>query len=205
MTERRYALLSVSDKTGIENLGRGLVDLGFTILSTGGTAKALESAGVPITRVAEYTGFPEILDGRVKTLHPRIHGGLLARDTDDHHADLERIKGSYIDLVAVNLYPFERTAGVPSISLPELVEQIDIGGPCMLRAAAKNFERVTVVCEPKEYENILWNLAHEGDVPLEIRFQLALKAFEHTASYDVFIARTLPEFNIETGKRGGGQ
>lgn len=204
MGERRYALLSVSDKTGIENLGRGLVDLGFKILSTGGTASALKEAGLPITMVSDYTGSPEILGGRVKTLHPRIHGGILARDTEEHIEELEKVEGNLIDLVVVNLYPFERTSGIPSVKLPELVEQIDIGGPCLLRAAAKNFERVTVISDPKEYENILWHLAHEGEVPLEKRYEMALKAFAHTAAYDAAISATLPKFNVSTGERIGG-
>ncbi|MDJ0765597.1 MAG: hypothetical protein QNJ97_21625 [Myxococcota bacterium] len=204
MRENRYALLSVSDKTGIEIMGRGLVDLGFEILSTGGTAKALASAGLPIVRVSDYTGFPEMLGGRVKTLHPRIHGGILARDTDAHVEDLEKMKATFIDVVVVNLYPFERTAASPDASLSDLVEQIDIGGPCLLRAAAKNFERVTVVCDPKQYEDILWHLAREGEVPRETRFELAQKAFGHTAAYDAMIVRTLPEFDCTTGARQGG-
>jgi phosphoribosylaminoimidazolecarboxamide formyltransferase/IMP cyclohydrolase len=204
MSDRRYALLSVSDKTGIETIGRGLVDFGFEILSTGGTADALSSAGLPVTSVGEFTGFPEILGGRVKTLHPRIHGGILARDTDDHLEDLKKIKGSFIDLVVVNLYPFERTADVPSIVLSELIEQIDIGGVCLLRAAAKNFERVTIVCEPRDYETVLWHLSHDGEVPAKQRFEFALKAYAHTAAYDSMIAKTLPEFDVETGTRRGG-
>ncbi len=204
MRDAKYALLSVSDKKGIETLGRGLVDLGFEILSTGGTAAALASAGLPITKVADYTGAPEVLNGRVKTLHPLIHGGILARDTEEHIADLDRIKGAFIDFVVVNLYPFERTAAVRSTPLPELVEQIDIGGPCLLRAASKNFERVTVVCDPGEYENVLWYLARDGEVPLKVRFDLAVKAFAHTAAYDAVICETLPEFDFESGKRRGG-
>lgn len=204
MRDSRYALLSVSDKTGLENLGRGLIDLGFEILSTGGTAKALAAAGLPIVKVSEYTGFPEVMDGRVKTLHPRVHGGILARETEEHLKDLAEIKGSLIDLVAVNLYPFERTAANRSVPLPELVEQIDIGGPCLLRAAAKNFERVTVVCDPSQYEDILWNLARDGEVPREMRFELAKKAFQHTAAYDAAISSTLTEFDGITNVRRGG-
>ncbi|MCP4605783.1 MAG: hypothetical protein GY847_35560 [Proteobacteria bacterium] len=204
MRQRRYALLSVSDKTGIENLGRGLVDFGFDILSTGGTAAALAAAGLPITLVSDYTGFPEILGGRVKTLHPRVHGGILAREIEDHVKDLTHIKGGFIDFVVVNLYPFERTSSLPSISLAELVEQIDIGGPCLLRAAAKNFERVCVICDPSQYEDMLWHLARERDVPMDVRFELALKAFQHTAAYDAMITKTLPEFDLATGKRGRG-
>ncbi|HUT78365.1 MAG TPA: bifunctional phosphoribosylaminoimidazolecarboxamide formyltransferase/IMP cyclohydrolase, partial [Polyangia bacterium] len=148
MNDCKLALLSVSDKRGIESLGRGLVDLGFGILSTGGTERALAESGIPVTKVSAHTGAPEVMDGRVKTLHPIIHGGILARDTEAHLADLRRIGGSLIDLVVVNLYPFEQTAANPAVPLPDLVEQIDIGGPCLLRAAAKNFERVCVICDP---------------------------------------------------------
>lgn len=205
MSDRRYALLSVSDKTGIETIGRGLVDFGFEILSTGGTASSLSAAGLPVTKVSEFTGFPEILNGRVKTLHPRIHGGILARDTEAHLEDLEKVDGAFIDLVVVNLYPFEKTAALDSIELPDLIEQIDIGGPCLLRAAAKNFERVTVVSDPRDYENVLWHLSHEGEVPAHKRYELAKKAFAHTAAYDTTISKTLPEFDVETGKRGGSR
>ena len=205
MSFKRYALLSVSDKKGIENLARGLVDLGFEILSTGGTAKALAASGLPITKVSDYTGFPEILDGRVKTLHPRIHGGILARDTEAHRADLDKINGNFIDIVVVNLYPFERTAAVPSIELPELIENIDIGGPCLIRAAAKNFERLAVACDPRDYDDVLWHLAKDGEIPAKQRFAMALKAFAHTAAYDAAISSTLPEFDFETGKRDGDE
>lgn len=204
MGDRRLALLSVSDKRGIETLARGLVDLGFEILSTGGTAKAITAAGLPVTMVSSHTGAPEIMDGRVKTLHPKIHGGILARNTPEHLADLDRIQASLIELVVVNLYPFERTAAAPSATLPEVVEQIDIGGPCLLRAAAKNFDRVTVVCDPKDYETVLWHLAHDREVPLESRFEMSTKAFRHTADYDKAICETLPAFDLATGSKRGG-
>lgn len=204
MADRRLALLSVSDKRGIETLARGLVDLGFEILSTGGTARAISSAGLPVTMVSEHTGAPEVMDGRVKTLHPKIHGGILARDTEAHLADLARIGAAPIDLVVVNLYPFERTAAAPTATLPEIVEQIDIGGPCLVRAAAKNFERVTVVCDPRDYETVLWHMAHDREIPLEARFRMAVKAFEHTAAYDKAICETLPGFELGTGAKRGG-
>jgi len=204
MNDRRLALLSVSDKRGIETLARGLADLGFELLSTGGTAREIAAAGVPVTKVSDYTGSPEIMEGRVKTLHPKIHGGILARDTADHLADLERVRARPIDLVAVNLYPFERTAASRTATLREVVEQIDIGGPCLLRAAAKNFERVAVVCDPRDYETVLWHLAKEGRVPDAQRFELALKAFSHTAAYDAAIARELPGYDLVTGKKRGG-
>jgi len=203
MPDKKLALLSVSDKRGIETLARGLVDLGFDLLSTGGTAKAIRAAGLPVTMVSDHTGAPEIMDGRVKTLHPIIHGGILARGTEAHLADLDRIRASLIDIVVVNLYPFEQTAAVPSAVLPEVVEQIDIGGPCLIRAAAKNFERVTVVCDPRDYENVLWHLARDREVPVQLRFEMAVKAFRHTAAYDAAICETLPGFDLPTGARRG--
>jgi phosphoribosylaminoimidazolecarboxamide formyltransferase / IMP cyclohydrolase len=205
MHERRLALLSVSDKRGIETLARGLVDFGFDLLSTGGTAKAIAAAGLPVTAVSDYTGAPEIMDGRVKTLHPKVHGGILARATDEHLADLKRIHGGLIDIVVVNLYPFESTASSPSAKLPEVVEQIDIGGPCLLRAAAKNFERVTTICDPYDYEVVLWHLAKEGAVPESLRYDLAVKAFGHTAAYDAAIFQTLPQFDLASSERRGAR
>jgi len=204
MDHRRLALLSVSDKTGIEALGRGLVETGFEILSTGGTARALESAGVPVEPVSGYTGAPEILDGRVKTLHPRIHGGILARDTEEHRADLARIGGELIDVVAVNLYPFESEVASEEAGLSDAVEQIDIGGPTLVRAAAKNFERVVAICDPADYERVLGYLREDGEVPLPVRFELSNKAFGHTAAYDAAIARALPTFDPSSGARRGG-
>ncbi len=203
MKNRRIALLSVSDKKGIEALARGLVDLGYDILSTGGTADSIKEVGLPVTMVADYTGAPEIMDGRVKTLHPKIHGGILARDCPEHLEDLSRIQASLIEMVVVNLYPFERTAAAPLAKLQEVVEQIDIGGPCLLRAAAKNFERVTAICDPGDYDDVLWHLTHEGEIPEAARFEFAKKAFEHTAAYEAAIFGTLPDFNLETGCRRG--
>jgi phosphoribosylaminoimidazolecarboxamide formyltransferase/IMP cyclohydrolase len=205
MNDRKLALLSVSDKRGIESVGRGLVDLGFGLLSTGGTERALVGAGVPVTRVSDHTGAPEVMDGRVKTLHPIIHGGILARNTEAHLADLHRIGADLIDLVVVNLYPFQQTAADPGVPLPGLVEQIDIGGPCLLRAAAKNFERVCVVCDPSDYESVLWHLARDGGVPLRLRFELAVKAFRHTAAYDTAIGEILPLFDATSGARRGSR
>jgi phosphoribosylaminoimidazolecarboxamide formyltransferase/IMP cyclohydrolase len=204
MDHKRLALLSVSDKRGIETLARGLVDFGFEILSTGGTAKAIAAAGLPVTMVSDYTGAPEIMDGRVKTLHPKIHGGILARDTEEHLADLKRIRASVIEIVVVNLYPFQATVAVKTVKLPEAVEQIDIGGPCLLRAAAKNFERVAAVCDPQDYEAVLWHLARDGAVPAPLRFDLAVKAFGHTADYDAAVFRTLPQFDLASQTRRGG-
>ena len=164
---RRLALLSVSDKTGIVELGKALVErFDFDIISSGGTAKTLKDAGVPVTKVSDYTGFPEILGGRVKTLHPRVHGGILAnRDLDDHHADLDANEIRPIDLVAVNLYPFEATIAKPDVTLADAVENIDIGGPAMLRAAAKNFKHLTVLCNPAQYDTYISEMAANNGTP----------------------------------------
>ena len=186
MTSRR-ALLSVSDKTGLVAFAEGLVGAGFEILSTGGTARSLREAGITVTDVSDVTGFPEIMDGRVKTLHPKIHGGLLARrDNDDHLAAMTDQDIAGIDLLAVNLYPFEDQLAKTG-DFATLVEYIDIGGPAMLRAAAKNHDFVTVVCDPADYSDVLAELA-EGDVTTGTRRRLAGKVFARTAAYDRAIA-----------------
>lgn len=187
------ALLSVSDKTGIVEFARGLNELGVEILSTGGTARTLTEAGVPVTPVEDYTGFPEMLDGRVKTLHPKVHGALLGlRDNPDHVAKMQEHGIIPIDLVAVNLYPFRQTVARPEVTLEEAVENIDIGGPAMLRSAAKNFRFVTVVCNPGRYPDILAEMrATGGEVSEERRRLLALEAFQHTAQYDAAISAWL--------------
>ncbi|GBE90595.1 bifunctional phosphoribosylaminoimidazolecarboxamide formyltransferase/IMP cyclohydrolase [Nostoc cycadae] len=190
----RLALLSVSNKTGLIDLARSLVEeFGFDIISSGGTAKALKDAGIPVTKVSDYTGSPEILGGRVKTLHPRIHGGILARrDVPQDITDLENNQIRPIDLVVVNLYPFEETIAKPGVTLAEAVEQIDIGGPAMLRASSKNFAHLTVLCDPAQYDEYLQELRHNNGVAsLEFRQQAALKGFLHTASYDSAIASYL--------------
>lgn len=181
----RYALLSVSDKTGIGDFGRGLVELGFEVLSTGGTARALMEAGVPVTPVSDHTGAPEIMNGRVKTLHPRIHGGILG-DRDRHADEAASHDIPWIELVAVNLYPFEQTVTGGEVDLATAVERIDIGGPTMVRAAAKNHRHVTVVVDPSDYPRILTAL-REGQAA-SIRGELAVKAFRHTARYDAVIS-----------------
>ncbi len=186
----RFALLSVSDKTGIVDLARGLHELGTTLLSTGGTYKILEAAQIPVRTVESYTGSPEVMDGRVKTLHPRVHGGLLARAGRDE-SDLERIGGQFIDLVAVNLYPFEKTLEKPGATFEELIENIDIGGPSMLRSSAKNHERVTVVCDAVDYTLVLEEIRELGAVSPKTRRRLAAKAFAHTSAYDRAIAQWL--------------
>jgi phosphoribosylaminoimidazolecarboxamide formyltransferase/IMP cyclohydrolase len=186
----RTALLSVSDKTGVVEFARGLRSLGVNLLSTGGTYKALVDAGIEVQTVESYTGSPEIMDGRVKTLHPRVHGGLLARAGLDDH-DLARIGASYIDLVAVNLYPFEKTLQKPNSTFAELIENIDIGGPSMLRSAAKNHDRVAVVCDTADYALVLEEIREVGAVRPETRRRLAGKVFAHTAAYDSAIAKWL--------------
>ena len=186
MTKR--ALLSVSDKDRIIEFGRALADLGYELVSTGGTFQALEKAGVPVTAVSAVTGFPEIMDGRVKTLHPMIHGGILARPIPAHLQAAEQLGIGLIDIVAVNLYPFRETIAKEGIKREDAVEQIDIGGPAMVRAAAKNHERVTVVVEPADYAAVITELKENGIISGEIREKLAAKAFRHTAEYDACIA-----------------
>ncbi len=188
----KRALISVSDKAGVAGLARGLTVLGWEIVSTGGTARAIADAGVSVTTVDEVTGFPEILGGRVKTLHPAVHGGILARrDLASDHADLERQAITPVDLVVCNLYPFQQTVSRAGVTLPEAVEQIDIGGVTLLRAAAKNFAHVAVVTDPDDYDAVLNEIGGSGAVSEETRRALALKAFEHTAAYDAAISRYL--------------
>jgi len=192
----RYALLSVSDKTGIGDLGRALNELGYTVLSTGGTARALREAGVDVLPVSEHTGAPEIMNGRVKTLHPRIHGGILG-DRDAHAAEAAEQGIPWIDLVAVNLYPFEDTVTSGQVSVAEAVERIDIGGPTMVRAAAKNHRHVTVVVDPGDYDRVI--AALREDRIQALRPELAVKAFRHTARYDAVISGWLGERYDEHG------
>ncbi len=184
------ALLSVSDKTGIVDLGRGLAARGFEIVSTGGTARALAGAGLPVTSVSALTGFPEMMDGRLKTLHPAVHGGILARrDRPDDLTALESLRIGLVDVVVVNLYPFVKVAADPSSPFEALVEEIDVGGPSLVRAAAKNFRGVLVIVDPGDYARLLSAL-DEGP-SLAFRFELMRKAFGHTAGYDTAIANTL--------------
>ena len=189
----RRALLSVSDKTGLAEFGAGLVRLGFELVSTGGTARALRTAGLPVTDVAAVTGFPEMLDGRVKTLHPRVHGGILAdRRLASHREQLAAAAIQPFDLVVVNLYPFAAAAEKPGISFDALVEEIDIGGPSMVRAAAKNHASVAIVTSPARYESVLAALERDGRVGEGLRSALAVEAFRHTGAYDARIAAELP-------------
>jgi phosphoribosylaminoimidazolecarboxamide formyltransferase/IMP cyclohydrolase len=189
----KRALISVSDKQGVVEFARELSAMGVEILSTGGTAKALRSEGVAVTEVSAYTGFPEMMDGRVKTLHPKIHGGLLSRRSNPRDMeDIARQGISTIDLVAVNLYPFEQTIAKPGVTFDDAIENIDIGGPSMLRAAAKNFQDVTVVVDPADYTTVLGEMkTAKGVVSRETKFRLARKVFAHTAHYDSVIANYL--------------
>ena len=189
----RQALISVSDKTGVVEFARGLAAFGVTLLSTGGTAKLLREAGLAVVEVADYTGFPEMLDGRVKTLHPKIHGGILARRDLPSHADaIAREDIAPIDLVCVNLYPFAQTVAAPACTLEEAIENIDIGGPAMLRSAAKNFRDVVVLTDPSDYGTVLREMTSaNGAIGHELRFELAQKAFSHTAAYDGAISNYL--------------
>ena len=189
----KQALISVSDKAGVVEFARGLAGFGCALLSTGGTAKLLREAGLKVMEVADYTGFPEMLDGRVKTLHPRIHAGLLARrDVPEHAAAMQQAGFAGIDLVVVNLYPFTRTIARPGCTLPEAIENIDIGGPAMVRSAAKNYEHVAVVTDPADYAGLLKEMnSASGALGAETRFRLACKAFSHTAAYDGAISNYL--------------
>ncbi|MCX6553287.1 MAG: bifunctional phosphoribosylaminoimidazolecarboxamide formyltransferase/IMP cyclohydrolase [Acidobacteria bacterium] len=194
------ALISVSNKSGVVEFARGLVARGFSIVSTGGTARALTDAGVPVMPVSEITGAPEMMDGRVKTLHPMIHGGILARrhEASDREAMI-RFGITPIDLVAVNLYPFRETAADPSKTFADLVEDIDIGGPSMIRAAAKNFHDVLVVTSPEDYGRVLDAYDQPGGPSLDLKFDLARRAFAHTASYDTAIANELENVTVSDG------
>lgn len=193
----KRALVSVSNKTGVVEFAQGLEKLGYEIISTGGTYKTLLEAGVKVKQVAEVTGFPEILDGRVKTLHPKIHGGILARRIPEHLQQLEKNNIEMIDIVVVNLYPFRETIAKPDVTLEEAIENIDIGGPTMVRAAAKNYQDVVIIVKPELYSPVLQELETSGKVSLEMRFKLALEAFSHTAAYDAMISSYLARIQGE--------
>jgi phosphoribosylaminoimidazolecarboxamide formyltransferase / IMP cyclohydrolase len=199
MTASKQALISVSDKTDIAELATGLASLGFGILSTGGTARILAQAGIKAMEVGAYTGFPEMLDGRVKTLHPKVHGGILARrDVPAHIEALGKAEIATIDIVVVNLYPFAQTIASPNCTLDDAIENIDIGGPTMVRAAAKNYQHVTIVTDPADYAGLLQELRAAGGVTsLATRFRLARKAFSHTAAYDGAISNYLSGLDMQ--------
>ncbi|MGH7977156.1 MAG: bifunctional phosphoribosylaminoimidazolecarboxamide formyltransferase/IMP cyclohydrolase, partial [Limisphaerales bacterium] len=192
MAKIQRALISVSDKTGLISFAQILAQAKIEIISTGGTAKTLREAGLAVKDISEHTGFPEMLDGRVKTLHPKVHGGLLfIRGNESHESAAKQHGISPIDLVVVNLYPFEQTIAKPNVSLHDAIENIDIGGPSMLRSAAKNHESVTVVVDPLDYFEIAKQISENGNTTLEMRRQLAAKVFVRTAAYDGAIAAHL--------------
>lgn len=185
----KRALLSVSDKTGITKLAQFLHENGVEIISTGGTMRAIQEAGIPVTYVSDVTEFPEIMDGRVKTLNPKIHGGILAvRNNPEHMQEMEELGIKPIDLVVVNLYPFKETISTPGVSETEAIENIDIGGPAMLRAAAKNFRDVVIITNPARYSSLIAMLREHGEVNLTMRKTLAKEAFRHTSEYDAMIS-----------------
>jgi phosphoribosylaminoimidazolecarboxamide formyltransferase / IMP cyclohydrolase len=194
-TQIKQALISVSDKTGIVEFAKELHQLGVKIISTGGTAKALTENGIPNIEISDYTGFPEMMDGRVKTLHPKIHGGILGL-RDEHLAVATEHNIDWIDLVVCNLYPFQKTAAKPNVKLEELIENIDIGGPSMLRSCAKNYQYTTVIVDPADYFKVIEELK-TGGVSFENRQELAIKAIGHTAQYDTFIHRFLSKFVVD--------
>jgi phosphoribosylaminoimidazolecarboxamide formyltransferase/IMP cyclohydrolase len=200
MGKIRRAIISVSDKSGVVSFAKELAKMGVEILSTGGTSKTLRENGISVRDISDYTGFPEMLDGRVKTLHPKVHGGLLGQRSKKEHVEKMKEHGILpIDLIAVNLYPFEATVAKESCPLEEAIENIDIGGPTMIRSAAKNYPDVSVVVDPSDYESVLSELKAKGEVSLETNFRLAKKVFQHTARYDGAISNYLGQ--IEKGRK----
>jgi phosphoribosylaminoimidazolecarboxamide formyltransferase / IMP cyclohydrolase len=191
MATLRRAILSVYNKKGISVLAHFLQKKGIKLLSTGGTFKLLKNNGIKVQEISDFTGFPEILEGRVKTLHPKIHGGILAKQTKEHEAILDELSIPYIDLVVCNLYPFEETINNPDSSFEDIIEMIDIGGPTMIRAAAKNFNRVIVVCDPSDYEKLMDEIEKTGGVSAKLKLELANKVFKITSSYDEMINKFL--------------
>ena len=201
MNKIKRALISLTDKSGIEDFARELADLGVELLSTGGTAARLREAGLEVIDVSEFTGFPEMLDGRVKTLHPKVHGGILhQRSNPDHISQCEAHGLQPIDLVAVNLYAFEKTTASPDCLLEDAIENIDIGGPTLLRASAKNFHDVTVVVDPADYAKIIKEIKETGATTLKTRFKLARKVFALTSSYDTAISEWLEKMDVATNE-----
>ena len=192
------AIISVTDKTGIVDFAESLSRFGVEILSTGGTAKALRQGGLSVTDISDYTGFPEMMDGRVKTLHPKVHGGLLGlRDNPEHVAMMKEHGIKAIDMIVVNLYQFEKTVAKQGVTLEEAVENIDIGGPSMLRSSAKNFRDVTVIVDPVDYETVLREMEETGgETTLETRFSLAKKVFSLTSRYDGAISQYLEKVKV---------
>ena len=197
MAKIKRAIISVTDKTGVSEFAKSLASFNVEILSTGGTARILREAGVPVTDISDYTGFPEMMGGRVKTLHPKVHGGLLGlRDNPEHVKVMEQYDIKPIDMVVVNLYEFEKTIQKPGVTLEEAIENIDIGGPSMLRSSAKNFKFVTVIVDPADYKLVLEEMNRTGgETTLKTRFELARKVFKLTHEYDGAISRYL--FSID--------
>jgi phosphoribosylaminoimidazolecarboxamide formyltransferase/IMP cyclohydrolase len=199
MKKAERALISLTDKSGIEDFAEALTELGIEILSTGGTAKKLRDNGVPVKDVSEFTGFPEMLDGRVKTLHPLVHGGILnQRENAEHQQQCAEHGIRPIDIVAVNLYAFAKTVANPDCPLAEAIENIDIGGPTLLRASAKNFHDVTVIVDPADYAQVLAEIRAAGNTTLKTRFRLAVKVFQLTSSYDTAIADWLTKVDVDS-------
>ena len=189
---KKQALISCSDKSGVVEFAKALTELGYHILSTGGTAKLIAQAGIPVQEVADYTGFPEMLDGRVKTLNPKIHAGILARrPVAEHMEALKQFEIDPIDIVAVNLYPFEQAIANPNCTFENAIENIDIGGPAMVRAAAKNFRDVIIITNPARYSSLIAMLQQHGDADMKTRKTLAKEAFTHTSEYDAAISAYL--------------
>lgn len=206
MAKIERALISLTDKSGIEGFAGELARLDIELLSTGGTAKKLREAGLAVKDVSEFTGFPEMLDGRVKTLHPKVHAGILNQRANREHQQQCAAHGlKNIDLIAVNLYAFEKTIADPNCSLADAIENIDIGGPTMLRAAAKNFHDVTVIVDPADYPQVLQEIKASGNTTLKTRFKLMKKVFALTSVYDTAISRWLEKVDIETNSYFAGE
>ncbi len=206
MSKIERALISLTDKSGIESFAAELAGLGIEILSTGGTAKKLRDSGLTVKDVSDFTGFPEMLDGRVKTLHPKVHGGILNQRANAAHQKQCTEQGlQNIDLIAVNLYAFEKTVANPECTLADAIENIDIGGPTLLRASAKNFQDVTVIVDPADYSLVLEEIKATGNTTLKTRFNLARKVFALTSAYDTAIIRWLEGVDVETNNYFSGE
>ncbi|MBC8207840.1 MAG: IMP cyclohydrolase [Desulfobulbaceae bacterium] len=206
MKKIERALISLTDKSGIEDFARELEALGVDILSTGGTAKKMRENGIAVKDVSEFTGFPEMLDGRVKTLHPKVHGGILnQRENADHQRQCAEYGIQNVDLVAVNLYAFEKTVADPNCTLGDAIENIDIGGPTMLRSSAKNFRDVTVIVDPADYPQVLKEMKETGNTTLKTRFRLAAKVFALTAQYDTTISAWLEKVDVDANPYFAGE
>ncbi len=206
MKKIERALISLTDKSGIEGFAAELVELGIELLSTGGTAKKLRDSGLTVMDVSEFTGFPEMLDGRVKTLHPLVHGGILnQRENEEHRKQCAEHGIKNIDIIAVNLYAFEKTVADPNCSLADAIENIDIGGPTMLRAAAKNFNDVTVIVDPADYPVVLQEIKESGNTTLKTRFRLAAKVFALTSKYDTAISAWLDKVDVDSNSFFSGE